>query len=87
MALDTETTDDLTISREVLKMGKYTRGFDKLTTDQLHGLLWLLGEWTVRGDNGHPRSEAARAALKEFNQAPLTLEEAHELMRNARKNL
>lgn len=79
-----ENPDTLSIERETLRMGKYTRGFDKLTTDQLHGLLWLLGEWTVRGDNGHPRSTAAREALKTFNDKPCTLEEVHELMRGAR---
>ena len=65
--------DILSIDRGALRMGKYTRSFDNLTTDQLHGLLWLLGEWTIRGDNGHPRSEAAREALKLFGREPSPL--------------
>ena len=80
-----ENPDTLSIDRETLRMGKYTRSFDKLTTDQLHGLLWLLGEWTIRGDNGHPRSEAAREALKLFGRNPLTIDEAHEVIRKAQK--
>jgi hypothetical protein len=73
----------LSIDREKLRMGKYTRRFADYTPDELEGLLWLLGEWTVRGDNGHRRSIAARKAL--LSRDRFTLEKAHEVIRNARE--
>ena len=79
----TDPSQILSIDRETLRMGKYTRRFADLTTDQLNGLLWLLGEWTIRGDNGHRRSIAARKAL--LSGQRFTLEEAHEVIRNARE--
>jgi len=83
MADAPELTDELVLDRERLRMGKYTRGYAGLTADQLEGLLWLLGEWTIRGDNGHRRSIAARKAL--LSRDRFTLEEAHEVIRNARE--
>lgn len=79
----------LVIERQELRRGKYTSGYDKLTSDQLHGLLWLLGEWSCRAhadgtlSANRPRGEAARRALCRFPRDPLTLEEAKALMRKA----
>lgn len=77
----TAESEHIVLDRERLRMGKYTRGLEKLTSDQLHGLLWLVGEWAVRGDNDHPRSVAAKKAILEFFHDPLTLEEVYALMR------
>lgn len=71
----------IVLDREKLRDGKYTRGLEKLTSDQLHGLLWLVGEWAVRCDNDHPRSVAAKKAILNFFHDPLTLEEVYALMR------
>jgi len=39
------------LRRDVLKRGKYSSWAAKLTTDQMHALLWLLGEHFVRTHN------------------------------------
>jgi hypothetical protein len=78
-------TDDITLSREKLRMGKYTRAYARLTSDELEGLLWLLGEWSVRRDGGHPRADVALEALRNFSHEPLTLEEVYPLMRAAKR--
>jgi hypothetical protein len=81
--------DPLVLDREALRLGKYTKGYDKLTPEQLHGLLWLLGEWACRAhpDGGvtgcHTRAIEALAALRGFTHKPLTLDEAQQLMRDA----
>lgn len=82
-------TEPLMIDRDELQLGKYTKGYANLTDEQLHGLLWLLGEWSCRADHdgsvkgGHARGQAALKALRSFNRNPFTLEEAQELMRDA----
>jgi hypothetical protein len=77
------------IQRE-LKLGKYTSGFEKMTIEQVMGLLWLLGEWSCRDESlpvepsetkGHRRKATARNALLEFCRKKLTLEEVKQLMR------
>lgn len=78
-SLDADT--ELCINRAVLRRGKYTRAYADLTSPQLFGLLWLIGEWSVR-DGPHPRRVAAGAAIRRFSQAPLTLDEAREYMRS-----
>lgn len=80
--------DKLVLDRESLWLGKYTRGFDKLSSEQLEGLLWLIGEWSVRSSledpmGYHPRSKAAFKAMLEFKRKPLTREEAMALMRES----
>jgi len=76
--------DKIIIDREKLSFGKYTKRYADLSSDQMAGLLWLLGEWSARHDNHHPRSQAAKKALMEFSRAPLTLEEVKALMRSVR---
>lgn len=77
----------ITLDREVLRLGKYTVGFDRLTNAQLHGLLWLLGEWATRAredgsyQGSDERARAALEALRTFKSRPLTLEEAKDLIR------
>lgn len=74
---------------ESLRLGKYTARYADLTSDQLQGLLWLLGEWSsrVRHDGtfggNKARAQAAIDALREFHRKPLTLGEAQALMRDA----
>lgn len=81
--------NSLVLDRESLRLGKYTKGYDKLTSEQLHGLLWLLGEWACRAhpDGGvtgcHTRAIDALAALRQFTRKPLTLDEVQQLMRDA----
>jgi hypothetical protein len=75
--------ETLTLDREKLRMGKYTKSYADLTPDELEGLLWLLDEWTIRGDSDHPRAVAARKAL--LSRERFTLDRAHEVIRNARK--
>lgn len=81
--------DPLVLDREALRLGKYTRGYDKLTSEQLHGLLWLFGEWACRAhpDGGvtgcHTRAIEALAAMRQFARKPLTLDEVQALMRDA----
>lgn len=36
--------------RDQLRLGKYTRQFADMTGDEIMGLLWLLGEYTVRAE-------------------------------------
>ncbi len=80
----------ITLEREQLRLGKYTRAYADLTADQLSGLLWLLGEWScrVRSDGtlgaNKARAGAAIRALRQFHRKPFTREEARALMRNAR---
>lgn len=87
----TLTEEPLTLDRESLRLGKYTRGYENLTSTQLEGLLWLLGEWSCRvhedgtfGAN-KSRAQAAFHALREFSRKPLTLEEVKSLIRKAAK--
>jgi hypothetical protein len=82
--------EPLTLDRESLRLGKYTQGYENLTSTQLEGLLWLLGEWSCRvhedgtfGAN-KARAQAAFDALRVFHRKPLTLEEVKALMRKAR---
>ena len=85
-------TEPLMLDRDELGLGKYTKGYANLTDKQLHGLLWLLGEWSCRADHdgsvkgGHARGQAALKALRSFNRNPFTLDEAQELMRDAAPN-
>lgn len=80
----------LKISRKRLRLGKYTHGYENLTSEQLHGLLWLLGEWSCRAnrdgsvDGCHPRARGALHALVWFRVRPLDIDEAKALMRGAR---
>jgi hypothetical protein len=81
--------EPLTLDRESLRLGKYTRGYENLTPTQLEGLLWLLGEWSCRvhedgtfGAN-KARAQAAFDALRVFHRKPLTLEEVKALIRKA----
>lgn len=88
---DDELMNELTIDREKLRLGKYTRGFEKLTSDQLQGLLWLFGEWAVRSDwedpmGRHPRSKAAFKAMLNFRYKPMTIDEVMALMRDSAIN-
>lgn len=78
---DQRELNEIVLDREELKFGKYTRSYAKLSSEQMEGLLWLLGEWTIRGDNDHPRSVAAKKALLEFHQEPLSKQQVHELIR------
>jgi hypothetical protein len=84
-----ELENGLALSRKELKLGKYTSGYDKLTSDQFQGLLWLLGEWSCRAQEdgtltaNKGRAYAARKALMEFTRNPLTLDEVRALMRKA----
>lgn len=81
----------LVLDRPNLRLGKYTRCYSELTSDQLNGLLWLLGEWSGRvrynrslGKNaGGRRGQAAIDALQEFRRDPIGLEEVKALMRKA----
>jgi hypothetical protein len=79
----------INVEREKLRLGKYTSGYEKLTPEQLQGLLWLLGEWSCRADEdgtlraNKGRAEAARKALCRFTRNPLTVDEARALMREA----
>ena len=82
--------DQITLDRERLRLGKYFGRYAKLTSDQMYGLLWLLGEWSIRADEeegkyigNEARSIAARKALLEFHMKPLTLDQAMRLMRDA----
>ena len=81
----------LTLDREELRLGKYTKGCERWTPEQLRGLLWLLGEWTCRVDHdgsvkgAHARGQAAFKALLNFNRNPLTIDEVQELMRNSKR--
>ena len=77
--------DNIILNREELKSGKYTSAYADLAPDQMEGLLWLLGEWSVRGDSDHPRAQVAKKALLEFSHSPLTCDEVRALMRDARK--
>ena len=80
----------LCIDRVDLRLGKYTNRYHELTSEQLHGLLWLLGEWSCRvredGTIGarKARGKAAIEALREFHHRPLTIDEVKALMRSAR---
>jgi hypothetical protein len=77
---------DLSIDREALRRGKYTAKYADLTAEQLHGLLWLLGEWSSRatpeGDyaGSASRAFAARTALLDFHRHPLTSAQVRSLM-------
>lgn len=80
--------DLLTIDREKLRFGKYTRGYSELSSEQLNGLLWLLGEWSCRSSlsdpmGSHWRSKFAFEALLKFSRKPLTLNDVTALMRKA----
>ena len=75
----------ITLDRENLRQGKYTRAYKDLTSDQLEGLLWLLGEWAIRHGGNHPRAEAAQKALLEFSNTPLGIEEVKSLIRKANR--
>ena len=77
------------LNRQELKLGKYTRGYADLTSDQLTGLLWLLGEWSCRvhsdgslGANKN-RAKVALETLQKFHREPLGREEVMALMRDA----
>lgn len=72
--------------------GKYTKQYADLTLDQLHGLFWLLGEWSVRarsevpvqkGLGGESRMGFARNALVRFDRQPMGIDEVKALMRAA----
>jgi hypothetical protein len=86
-------TDTITLDRQRLRMGKYTRAYADLTSDQLVGLLWLLGEWSGRAQEdgsligNKSRATEAIAALRLFHRYPLTDEEAKALMRDAGRPL
>jgi len=54
--VESHLADDSILSREKLRKGKYTRGWASLTEDQMTALLWLLGEWSIRGGHGPPLS-------------------------------
>lgn len=41
--------------RDTLRLGKYTHQFADLTSDEIAGLLWLLGEYVVRAERIFPR--------------------------------
>jgi predicted RNase H-like HicB family nuclease len=58
--------------QEILKLGKYTRGYESLTEEQVAGLLWALGEWAIRGapkpmDDDQSREAEAYRILKGFD--------------------
>lgn len=74
----------IVLDREELGFGKYTNAYAGISSDQMEGLLWLLGEWSIRGDIDHPRAQAAKKALLEFSHSPLTRDEVGALMRGAR---
>ena len=83
----------LTVSRKSLRLGKYTNRFADLTSDQLNGLLWLVGEFSSRAVpdefkveeqvGGMRRWAAALNAMASFGNRPLGLEEVRALMRQA----
>ncbi len=79
----------LCLDRESLRLGKYTARYAELTSEQLQGLLWLLGEWSCRvHSDGSLGANVARAqvaidALREFPRKPFTVDEARALMRDA----
>ena len=52
------------------------------SSDQMTALLWLVGEWSIRGGDG-VRAEVALEALKEFRYEPLSLMEVYALMQDA----
>lgn len=83
----------LPIDREKLALNKYARWAKDLTTDQLLGLLGLIGEFSYRARPGdYPlegvvgadrRKVAALRALARFNSHPLTDNEARRFIRAA----
>lgn len=75
----------IVLDRPSLQLGKYTRAYANLSPEQLQGLLWLVGEWSVRAQTNHyhPRAKAALRLLTDFGSEPLTLEQVKAEMRAA----
>ena len=82
----------LTLDREQLQLGKYTSWAAGLSTDELHALLWMVGEYGVRScaedaaaSSGHDgRREAGRKAIVRIvSGQPMTLEQAKAAIRSA----
>lgn len=88
-------SDSLSISRERLKIGKYTRWAAELTEEEMYGLLWMLGEAGIRVqahelenlDALKNKNKRARIglveALRYVQGAPKTLEQALDVIRDA----
>ena len=88
-AAEERAEQELTLDRNHLNLGKYTKRYAELTPDQLTGLLWLLGEWSCRvrpdgslGCNKN-RAKVALETLQKFHKEPLGREEVRALMREA----
>lgn len=91
--VDAVLADELGKLRHELAFGKYTKWIAELSCDQLHGLLWLVGEFAMRdsgrrdvdavGSPGERRHDAALNAIARFRHDPLVIREVHELMRKA----
>ena len=85
------TKPDILISREQLSYGKYTRWAKDLSTAEVYGLLWLIGEHFGRQSAldfdyksetypGNRRKVAAGAALADFNRHPMTVDQVRAYM-------
>jgi len=84
----------LSLDREAMRRSKYLQSYADLSRSQLLGLLWLVGEWSIRaGRHGatkvdpdcNPRAQAALDALGKFTEEPLELDEVLLLIGEVRK--
>ena len=82
--------DDL---RALLRNGKYTHWMSKLSDRKLAGLLWLVGEFSIRSSDGdydvndhdYPgerRKYGALAAIVSFRRSPMSLDEVKRYIRS-----
>lgn len=80
----------LNLDRDQLRLGKYTSWAAELSTDELHALLWMVGEYGIRSSaedaaksSGHEgRREAGRKAIVQIvNGQRMTLEQAKAAIR------
>jgi hypothetical protein len=80
------------LDREDLRLGKYTSSYADLTDDQLMGLLWFVGEFSIRDAGDHvPRGDSSyekrRAAalngIHGFRRKPMGLDEVRACIRAA----
>jgi len=90
-----ENEDPLSLSRNELRLGKYTRWAADLTPDEMRALLWVVGEFGCRSSPDDPaygvvgelmlaRKEVGRQMLFGFvHGSPLTLEQAQQQVRRA----
>ncbi len=74
----------------LLADGKYTHWMAEFSSDQLAGLLWLVGEYAVRTSamqelpatsGGERRRVGASNAIANFRREPLTLDDAKQYIR------